>query len=159
MFTPMYQELARGCFAAIAHVLDAVGDPVGVLFDGEHHIALNARALGTGDHEHVGKVRDHDSKIGGWAIGPLVFERFASRRTDINPPHCTSHGIKTRSKRNGIKFVVGSVRAKPVWGECFDSVGADVDERDAVFVVGLEIVRIDNQAFGAYGMRLGAQGH
>ena len=49
---------------ALTEVLDAVGDPVDMLFDRYQHVRQHGRAARPGNQEQVGEARHHESQIG-----------------------------------------------------------------------------------------------
>src|ERR1051325_9844863 len=67
------------CFDAaepsVAHVLQAIGDPVHVLLASQDHLAFDAGALRAGDHEEVRKPGNHDAEIGSRTVFPFLSNR------------------------------------------------------------------------------------
>src|SRR4051812_19298987 len=84
--------------AAIAQVLEAIGDPVHVLLARQYHLTFDAGALRTGDHEQVGEAGYHDPEIGTWTAFPLFPDRQPCIGMDTDFLYRTGHRVKTGRK-------------------------------------------------------------
>ena len=136
--------------AALAHGVQAIGDPIHVLLDGHDHLRLHRRTAGPGDREHVGEARDHQPEIGGRSAVPFLRQGGAVADADVDLLQRTGHRVEAGGEYDGVEFVFLSVRRAQAFRRQFlNRCGTGVDQRHVVAVVGLVIIRIQAKAFGA----------
>ena len=64
--------------ADVAHMRQAIGDPVRMLLDGRDHVRQHGRAARPGDGEEVGETRDGEAQIIARAGAPFLRQREAA---------------------------------------------------------------------------------
>ena len=141
-----------------AEVVEAVGDPVDVLFDRHGHVGQHRRAARTGDGEEVGEADRGEAEIGRRPVGPLLPERDAVTAPDVDGDHRAGHGVEPGGVHDGVELE-GLVRGvDPRLGDGGDRMLAQIDQPDVGQVVGLEVVRVEARSLGSERVVLGAEG-
>ena len=132
-----------------AQVLQAIGYPINVLLAGQYHLTFDAGALRAGNHEQIRNPGDHDPEICARAVLPFRSDRRSGIRMNIDLFHCPRHRIEAGGKDDRIERVVGIGRAQSARRNFCDRLASDIDQGDVVAIVGLVVVGIENQPFGA----------
>ena len=91
--------------AVLAHVGDAVGDPLDVLLDGVDHVGQHRRAAGAGDEEQVRETGHRQPEIGLRPLGPGLAEVRAARALDVDGEQRAGHGVEPGREHDGVDLV------------------------------------------------------
>ena len=122
----------------------------------QDHLAFDARALRTGDHEQVGEAGNHDPEVGAWAVFPLRLYRQPCIGVDVDFLHRSGHRVKTGRKDDRVELILGIGSAQPGRRDFLDWLASDIHQGDVVAIVGLVIVGIEDEPLGADRMVVGA---
>ena len=136
---------------------EAIGDPVDVLLDGDHHVADHRRAAGPGDGEEVRKAGDGDAEVGARPVGPLFPQRAASPAADVDVEQGAGHGVEAGGEDDAVELVLGGPGPHTPWGDRLDRLAAEIDQGDVVAVERVVVVGVDADALGAERIVLGEE--
>ena len=135
--------------AVVAHVHQAVADPVNVLLDAHHHVHQRRRAARPGDGEHVGEAGNRQAEVGARAVTPSVLQRQAADAAHVDLQQGAGERVVAGGEDDVVERVVRARCLDAGAGDALNGVGLDVDQRDVVAVEGLEVAGIDADALGA----------
>ena len=128
---------------------EAIGDPVDVLLDGDHHVADHGRAAGPGDGEEIGKAGDGDPEVGARSVGPLLPQRAAAPAADVDVEQGAGHGIEAGGEDDAVELVLGGLGPHTPRRDRLDRLAAEIDQGDVVAVERVVVVGVDADALGA----------
>jgi hypothetical protein len=137
---------------------EAIGDPVDVLLDGDHHVADHGRAARSGDGEEIRKAGDGDAEVGTRSVGPLVPQRAASPAADVDAEQGAGHGIEAGGEDDAVEVVLGGPGSHTLRSDRLDWLAAEIDQGDVVAVERLVVVGVDADVLGAEGIVLREEG-
>ena len=80
--------------ALLLQVLDTIGNPVDVLFDGGGHVDEYRRAPGAVDREQVREASHLDAEESTWTLCPGVGQTKSVASLDIDPQQGASHRVE-----------------------------------------------------------------
>src|SRR5581483_10968810 len=155
VLAPLFRRFGcrlAGLDAVVAHMGDAVGNPLDVLLDRDGHVAEYRRTAGTSDSEEIWKAGNLQPEISARPRGPGIAQGHAIAAADVHPQERARHRVEAGGEDNDVKRVFARARLDTGGRDALDRVGAQVDEPDIVAVEGLEIVRVDRRAFRGVGM-------
>ena len=138
-------------------MVQAIADPIDMLFDRTDHVGEHRRAAGAGDHEQVGKPCDHQPEIGLRPLRPALLHRHAAPAPDVDTVNRTGHRIKAGGEHDGIDRIVTSGGPDAVRGNPLNRCRLDIDQADIAAVEGGVIIRVHTQPLGAIGIVLRRQ--
>ena len=136
-------------------VREAIGDPIDVLLDGDHHVADDGRAAGSGDGEEVRKAGDGDPEVGARSVGPLLPQRAAAPAADIDGEQRSGHGIEAGGEDDAVACVLAGLCSHPPRRDRLDRLAAEIDQGHVVAVERVVVVGVDADALGAERIVLG----
>ena len=141
--------------ATVAQIREAVGNPVNMVFDPDHHVDEHRRAARAGDDEHVGEPGRHQAQIVARASRPFVLDRASADAADVDPGERAGERVIAGRTHDDVDGVVARTGADTRRRHRLDRLRPEIDEVDIVAVV--EIVRRDADALGTERMVLRAQ--
>src|SRR5215207_6975028 len=113
---------------------EAIGDPVDVLLNGDHHVADHRRAAGPGNGEEVRKAGDGDAEVGARPLGPLLPQRAASPAADVDVEQGPGHRVEAGGEDDAVELVLGDPGPHTPCGDPLDWLAAEINQADVVTI-------------------------
>ena len=152
MLNPGVFVLARRfdrCGADVAHMAEAIGEPVDMLLDRLDHARQHRRAAGTRDHEQVRKAFRRNAEIGAGAGLPFFGERAAIAAGDAYLVERARHRGKAGGGNDRVERILDAANLDAICREALDRRLGNVDQFHMRQIVGFEIAGIDTEALAA----------
>ena len=131
-----------------SHVLDAVRNPVDVLFGTDDHVGQHRRAARPGHGEKVREPVHIEPEVGHRPGLPRLGQGLAVAAANVDPQQRTGHGIEPGGEDQHVELVVVLTAANAGLSDRGDrrSLAADVHQRHVRAVVGVVVVGVNHQA-------------
>ena len=136
-------------FTGRAHVLQALGDPVNMLLNGDNHVGQHVRALRAGDEEDIRKPGRHQAEVGARTGRPFFRELLPALDRDVDVQQRAGDGVVAGRKDQRIELVVRILRLHALRRNPLDRRAFDIDQRHVVAVESFIVFGVGAGALGA----------
>src|SRR5882757_10511356 len=89
----------------VAHVLNAVADPINMILDCQRHVIEHRRTLRAGNCEEVRKTVHHQAQLSTWAIFPALCEAPAGPASHAHSQQRPGHCVEPGGEHDTVEFV------------------------------------------------------
>ena len=91
--------------AVHAHVINAAGNPIYMLLNGDHHIRQNRGTAWSRNRKQIRKTVCLQAQESTWTSRPFLFQCLIFTASNINTEQTAGHGIEARRKHNDIELI------------------------------------------------------
>jgi hypothetical protein len=118
----------------VAHIPDAVADPIGLLLQAGGHVAQRCRRRERrGGREQVQIAVHLQPDRGANLPGPILFQQPSAAATDVDPRQRAGSGVEAGGEDQPVKGVLRAIcKLQPVRRDAFDPIVPDADDLDEV---------------------------
>ena len=142
----------HGLEPVLAHIADAVDNPLDVALGTAGDIAEHRRVVRSHDGPQIREARELHAQVGAWPVGPVLLQATPVLATDIHPQQLAGHAMKAGGINNHVEFVQGATGCDSGGSDLRDRRFAQINQADIVTVEGLVVILLARTALGAEGV-------